>query len=35
VVAHLDQDPTLVIANGDFIELDADAGTVSVTPRKR
>jgi len=33
VVAALDQDPTLVIANGDFIELDADAGTVTVTPK--
>ena len=31
VVANLDQDPTLAIANGDFIELDADAGVVSVT----
>lgn len=33
VVAHLDQDPTLVIANGDFIEMDADAGIVTVTLR--
>lgn len=33
VVAHLDQDPTVVIANGDFIDMDADAGIVSVTPR--
>lgn len=33
VVAHLDQDPTLVIANGDFIEMDADAGLVTVTLR--
>lgn len=33
VVANLDQDPTLAIANGDFIELDADAGVVSVTAR--
>jgi hypothetical protein len=31
VVAGLDQDPTLAISNGDFIEMDADAGTVSVT----
>lgn len=31
VVAGLDQDPTLVIADGDLIELDADAGIVSVT----
>lgn len=33
VVAKLDQDPTLAIANGDFIEMDADAGVVSVTTR--
>lgn len=33
VVAGLDQDPTVAISNGDFIELDADAGTVSVTKR--
>jgi len=33
VVAGLDQDPTLVISTGDFIEMDADAGLVSVTPR--
>jgi predicted aconitase with swiveling domain len=33
VVAGLDQDPTHVICNGDFVELDADAGTVVVTPR--
>lgn len=31
VVAGLDRDPTEVISNGDFIELDADAGTVAVT----
>lgn len=31
VVAGLDQNPTLVIANGDHIDLDADAGIVSVT----
>ncbi len=31
VVAKLDQDPTLAIADGDLIEVDADAGTVSVT----
>lgn len=35
VVAHLDQDPTQVIATGDFIELDADAGTVAVTVTAR
>ncbi|CAE6898162.1 MULTISPECIES: aconitase X swivel domain-containing protein [Paraburkholderia] len=32
-VAQLDQDPTLAIANGDFVEIDADAGTVCVTKR--
>ncbi|MCS4296267.1 putative aconitase with swiveling domain [Comamonas sp. BIGb0152] len=31
VVAKLDQDPTQAITNGDLIEVDADAGTVSVT----
>ena len=31
VVAKLDQDPTQVIADGDLLEVDADAGTVSVT----
>jgi predicted aconitase with swiveling domain len=35
VVAGLDQDPTQVIANGDFIEMDADAGIVSVTPQRQ
>lgn len=30
VVAGLDQNPTAAIATGDFVELDADAGTVSV-----
>jgi predicted aconitase with swiveling domain len=34
VVAGLDQDPTLAISNGDFVEMDADAGTVSVTRKK-
>jgi uncharacterized protein len=33
VVAGLDQDPTLAICTGDFIEMDADAGTVTVTRR--
>jgi predicted aconitase with swiveling domain len=33
VVAGLDQDPTLAITTGDFIEMDADAGTVSVTTK--
>jgi len=31
VVSGFEQDPTVAILNGDFIELDADAGTVSVT----
>lgn len=31
VVAGLDQDPTLVIKTGDFVEIDADAGLVTVT----
>jgi uncharacterized protein len=35
VVAGLDQDPTQVISNGDFIEMDADAGIVSVTPQRQ
>lgn len=33
VVASLDRDPTEVIKTGDFVELDADAGTVAVTPQ--
>jgi predicted aconitase with swiveling domain len=32
-MAGLDQDPTLAIANGDFVEVDADAGLVVVTKR--
>ncbi|WP_083745687.1 aconitase X swivel domain-containing protein [Variovorax sp. KK3] len=32
-VAGLDQDPTHVISTGDFVEVDADAGTVRVTFR--
>ncbi|MGW9018577.1 aconitase X swivel domain-containing protein [Priestia megaterium] len=31
VVAGLDQDPTVVISNGDFLEIDADLGTILVT----
>lgn len=31
VVAKLDQDPTLAIADGDLVEVDADSGMVSVT----
>lgn len=31
VVAQLDQDPTHAIATGDFVDIDADAGTVVVT----
>lgn len=30
IVADLDQDPTQAIRNGDFIDLDADAGIVTV-----
>lgn len=33
VVASLDKDPTEVIRTGDHVELNADAGTVIVTPR--
>ena len=33
VVAGLDQDPTIAIKTGDFVEVDADAGTVTVTNR--
>ena len=33
VVAGLDQDPTGAICNGDFVEMDADAGIVTVTRR--
>jgi hypothetical protein len=33
MVAHLDQDPTVVICDGDFVEMDADAGTVTVIMR--
>jgi uncharacterized protein len=31
VVAGFDQDPTAVIRTGDFLEINADAGTVKVT----
>lgn len=31
VVSGFEQDPTIAILSGDFIELDADAGTVSIT----
>lgn len=34
VVAGLDQNPTTAISTGDYIELDADAGTVSVTSER-
>ncbi|WP_455286858.1 aconitase X swivel domain-containing protein [Cupriavidus necator] len=34
VVAGLDQDPTLAISTGDFIEMDADAGIVAVTTKE-
>jgi predicted aconitase with swiveling domain len=33
VVASLDQDPTQAISNGDFVEMDADAGIVTVTKK--
>src|SRR5438045_2090654 len=33
VVAGLDQDPTLAICSADTIEMDADAGIVTVTRR--
>lgn len=32
VVAGLDQDPTVAIATGDQVEIDADAGWVQVIP---
>jgi len=35
VVAGLDQDPTVVIKTGDFVEIDADAGVVEVSLNKR
>jgi predicted aconitase with swiveling domain len=33
VVAGLNEDPTVAIATGDFVELDADAGKVEVTKK--
>ncbi|WP_213774833.1 DUF126 domain-containing protein [Bradyrhizobium sp. dw_78] len=33
VVAGLDQDPTRAIRSGDFVDMDADAGIVTVTKR--
>lgn len=35
VVSGFEQDPTQVIGNGDYIELDANAGTVKVTRREK
>lgn len=35
VVAKLDQDPTVVIQTGDFVEIDADAGVVEVSIQNR
>lgn len=35
VVARLDQDPTVVIQTGDFVEIDADAGVVEVSIQNR
>jgi len=34
VVAGLNENPTIAIANGDFIEVDADAGKVEITKRR-
>ncbi|PZE22349.1 aconitase X swivel domain-containing protein [Paenibacillus xerothermodurans] len=33
IVAGCDQDPTVVIETGDYVEVDADAGTVVVIKR--
>ena len=33
VVAGLNENPTIAIATGDFVELDADAGKVEVTKK--
>jgi predicted aconitase with swiveling domain len=33
VVAGLNENPTTVIATGDFVELDADTGKVEVTKK--
>lgn len=35
VVARLDQDPTVVIQTGDYVEIDADAGVVEVSIQNR
>ena len=35
VVAGLDQDPTVVIKTGDYVEIDADAGVVEVSLKNR
>ena len=34
VVAGLNENPTIAIANGDFIEVDADIGKVEITKRR-
>ncbi len=35
VVAGLDQDPTVVIKTGDYVEIDADSGVVEVSLKNR
>lgn len=35
IVAGLDQDPTTTIRTGDFVNIDADAGIVEVSPKRR
>ena len=34
VVAGLNENPTTAIANGDFVDVDADAGKVEITKRR-
>ena len=34
VVAGLNENPTTAITNGDFVEVDADAGKVEITKRR-
>lgn len=35
VIAECDQDPTTTIETGDYVELDADTGTIIVTKKNR
>lgn len=35
IVAGLDQDPTTAIRTGDFVNIDADAGIVEISPKRR